>query len=522
MHQESGFIGRIAGAALSLVMFAGISAAGAADLSHQQHVLTTGDLVRSVRWADFNGDGLLDIVAMRTRLDETTRTVEKYFDLFLQTRDGFPKTPDQSVRASDRAVVYDVGNFDPATPGPDIGFISSEGVFAYSFSDGRLSDEPQRIITVRSVFTAPDRTSILSRELLRDYTGDGTAELMVPDADQWYLFKLMPVQNGAPGAHEWRIHQIFPVPLDTELSSIWEGNILFARLEFGSSRVVQLLPQLFLADFDGDRRKDLWVARDDRLLVFRATEDGNFDPAPEMWDFARFGLRELMRHGHIAPLTRFEVGDIDGDGHSDVVISKVSINDLSSLKLLSEIYVYRNRGGKFPASPDQTFHVKNFTEQPRLIDTNADGKLDLVYQEIPFSIWQAIRIKLFGRISVDYHAHHSKDGIFSDDPDECETIPFKFDLSHQGSGLLTSYLLDGDFNGDGRPDLLQSEGPGSYRICLTTANKGWASDCGRIKVPKASFFTFAVDLNGDQTDDLVVRYGGEDAHDGTVRVLLSK
>lgn len=517
-------ISGIAAAAVLAVPLAG----RASDLQYHHYEAVAGDKVRSVRWADFDGDGRLDLVTMRTRILEKDRKVEKHFDLFLQTSEGFSKAPDQSFRASDHAVVYDVGDFDPATAGPDIGYVSPEGVFSYSFADGRFAIEPRRIISVKSVFTAPDATSILSRELLRDYDGDGVAELMIPDADQWYFFKLMKsdapdglAAGQAASGREWRIRQILPVPLDTELSNIWEGNLLFARMEYGTTRITQMLPEEFLADYDGDGRKDLIIGRSDRLQVFKASENGNFSEVPEQWDFGRYGIQETMRHGHLAPLTRITVADINGDGKADVVLSKVTINDLSKIELLSEFSVFINRGGSFAASPDQIFHIPNLTEKPYLVDINGDGALDLVYQEIPFGVWQGIRIWLFGSISIKYRVHYSKNGIFSDDADQTRAIPFEFDLSHQGSGIITAFRVDEDFNGDGLPDLMQSAGPEEFEICLSTGKK-WAKNCSSVEVPQTSFFAFPVDLNGDKRADLVIRYGGEGAHDGSLRILMSR
>ncbi len=516
-------------AALALAALLPLSARAGDDYPYNQFEAVAGDKIRNVRWADFNGDGLLDLVDMRTKILEKDRKVEKYFDLFLQTREGFSKSPDQSVRISDRAVVYDVGDVDPATPGPDIGFVTSEGVFSYSFSEGRFSDEPKRIISVRSVFTAPDATSVVSRDLFRDYDGDGIDEIMIPDSDQWYFFKLMKTEaqdgiaaSATAGGREWRIRQILPVPLDTEISNIWEGNLIFARMEYGTTRLVQMLPEEFLADYDGDGKKDLIIGRHDRIQIFRAKEDGNFSDTAETWDFARYGIEEVMRHGHLAPITRIQIADINKDGKADVLLSKVTIADLSGPELLSEFSVFINRGGKFAASPDQIFHIDNFSERPYLVDANGDGALDLVYQEIPFGFWQLARIWMFGTLKINYHVHYSKNGIFSDDPDVTQKIPFDFDLSHQGSGLITAFLLDQDFNRDGLPDLFQSEGPDGYRLCLTTKEKdGWGDDCREIEVPQASFFALPVDLNGDKKMDLVIRYGGEGAHDGTLRVLLS-
>jgi len=515
-------------AVLAAVLMAG--GASARDKpAFRQIEAVAGDKIRSVKVADFNGDKRPDIVVMRTRIRESERKVEKYFDLFLQTPDGFPKAPDQSLKADDRAIVYDLGDIDPTTPGPDIAYVTSDGVFSYSFDGGRFAAEPRRILTVKSVFTAPDATTIMSRDLFRDYDGDGISELMIPDADQWYYFKLMDAaaSNGVPQAadepkgRQWRVRQIFPVPLVTELSNVWEGNLLVARLEYGTSRIVQLLPDEFLADYDGDGRKDLLIGHADRLLIFKAKADGNFAETPEIWDFARYGIEEMMRHGHLAPVARLAVGDINGDGKADVVLARISIKDLSDIELLTEFSVFLNKGGKFAASPDQVVHVDNYSEQPFLMDANGDGSLDLVYQEIPFGIWQAMRIALFSEIKIDYHVRYSKNGFFSDDNDRTVRIPFDFDLSHQGSGVLTAFTFDADFDADGIPDVLQAEGSDGYRLCTANGKKEWADECETIDVPQASFFTLPVDLNGDKKLDLIIRYAGEGAHDGTLRILLS-
>lgn len=490
-----------------------------AELSHRDFALMVEGVIRSFQAADIDGDGLEDVLVTHVVIDEANRRISRFFSLFLQTKAGFPNSPTQNWEAPADAIAYDLANFDPGTPGAELGYISSAGVFYFKFDKDRFITAPNRLLTASTIFRRPDRHGIIAFDFAQDLDGDGTEDLVLPDFDQTYVFVLGPGENGPA---EWRLSQIFAAPLRSRLSTPWENDVLFSRIEQGSARIEMWLPEIYTSDYDGNGRADVFVPFEDRLYVYRQTAEGVYEEAPVFIDFGILPLQRQMRHGHLPEITRLKISDFNGDGLGDVILSRLVARDLSSLDLLSWFYVFINKGGSYSARPDEEFTFEGFVEQPFLADYNGDGRTDIGVQRFPSGFSQFLRILLFSRVKIAYDVFYSgKDGLHTTgSPQADETLGFSFDLSNQSLSILTGFSFNGDYDGNGRLDLLQAADPDSYLFLLSTKEE-WAANETRVTLP-SSFLTFTKDLNGDDHDDVLVRYAGRGDLDSQVRILLSR
>ncbi len=508
---------RVQVAALAaLLLAAAAPPALAQEALFTSFTLPVRGIARNYLAADFNGDSLRDIVVTHIVIDEAQRRVDRYFSLFLQDAQGFPNQPTQTWEAPSDAVGVDAADFDLSTAGPELGYLSGAGVFYYKFDVDRFIPAPVRLLTVSSLFRSADPYGVIRMNFAQDLNGDGQDEILVADFDQTYLYT---ASRQGPQPH-WDLSRIFPTPLRARVSTPWENDVILARIEQNSSFIETSLPQVLVGDLDGDGRRDAFIPQGDKIFIYRQLSGGLFSDAPTIVDFGVFPLARFMRHGSIPEVTRLKFGDFNGDGLSDVAISRLRVEDLSEPSIKSTFYVYLNEDGTFPERPNEEINFDGIVEEPLIADFNGDGRDDIAVQRLPFGFWQVVRIKVFESVDLLYEVYYSNaSGAHARKPDVTRSANFAFDLKRQSLSLLAGFSLYSDFDGDGCLDLLQSADEDSYAVLLSRDGQ-WASEKTTIRAP-SSFLTFTEDLNGDLKDDVVVRYAGQGELDSTLRVLLT-
>jgi len=236
------------------------------------------------------------------------------------------------------------------------------------------------------------------------------------------------------------------------------------------------------ADFNGDGKQDLLMAGSDASLsVALSNGDGTFKTPVSL------GLPALDCYLNYAA-----TGDLNGDGHTDIVVTypgDASCGGTGSVP--SGYFVALGKG-------DGTFAAPVFTASGNelytaaLGDMNMDGNLDLILTDDPFDG--------SGNFSVSLLPGNG-DGTFS-----------------TGTAVLSddtvSQVIVGDYNQDGKPDLiLFSEGPASIAgagnvedasiVLLPGNGDGTFGDSNQLATGNFFLNGALADVNNDGIPDIV-------------------
>jgi hypothetical protein len=279
------------------------------------------------------------------------------------------------------------------------------------------------------------------------------------------------------------------------------------------------------ADIDGDGRLDLVVANGNDMLpgplqVHHALDDGSL-PAEATWS----GVATAY-HGHLA------VGDVDGDGWTDVAVAVFLGQGRFDEPGGAALYI--NDGGTLPDEPSWQSDEAFFCFSVALGDVDGDGDLDLAaavgepYYHDPGA--NRIFLNEGGSLGgaaawASEEERHSMDVAFLDaDGDGALDLAFANTFAPHtiylntgdglpatspwweapGDGFEGNTLDFGDLDGDGRTDLVVSEneqqgGAGRVRVyCGPALDLCWESE----DAPVYQSAVALADLDGDRDLDL--------------------
>lgn len=235
-------------------------------------------------------------------------------------------------------------------------------------------------------------------------------------------------------------------------------------------------------DLNGDGNLDLVTDNwgNDQVAVLFGDGKGSFNTAGTFLDVGKM------------PYQRVRVGDINGDGKSDIITTNLEGDNVTILLGDSKGGFKQSTGSPFPCG-DSPF---NFA----IGDVNKDGKPDLAIVNSPSSATRP------GKDGLTILLGNGTGGF--------KTMTG----SSFATGKIPNRVAIGDVNGDVVADIAVSSPDGNNITLFLMSSKGTVASSSTIVVGGKPKGLAIRDLNGDGKADIVITNNG----DNTATVMLSK
>jgi len=415
-------------------------------------------------FADVDGDGRAELLV----IDQETEKVLSYH----QGANGFASSPEQAIDLPPQTgwvALCDV----EAHPGLELLMSTASGLVYSRQNNGRFESERHTLIEASQMFTNIDNPILITLNTNTPGTNDvipvisaGQAVLYHRNAD--YVWSPEPPQDLDAKKATWA------------LTSFWQRNTWGMGMNPGHSLFIQ--------------------------QSFRVRPDEKSDTEPEKGAIRKL-IEDMKTTAHGSPVNQEKV-DVDGDGREDLVVWQVSGNT----DFKTDCYIFlRGADGKLPDRPTQILHGRGmpiplgneYTWLP-IADLNGDGACELVLLEFKTKVMSvggmletAISHGLDWAVTIRSFRH----GAFSSGAEA--SLPLTMILPAE---VLNGWpiCIKGDFNGDGRPDLLARRSNTQWNIYMSTADGHWfeSQPAMTFEAPARGYIVIK-DLNGDGLADII-------------------
>lgn len=474
---------------------------------------------------DLNNDGLNDCLFFHTKKN---KVISRHFSIFYQTVNGFNNKADQSFEIDPEAIIFDTADVHMKS-GKEIVFFKSTGVFYYEREDGHYNQTPKILLKTNSIFKLADKTFLEHLDFARDLNDDGIDEIMVPQFNNCVIYYRD--RNGGYG-------------LKSRLNVRMQNSIVSSK-EVSRYLVSSFVtPNIIIADYNRDQRNDIIVIQDTYLKVFFQDKQGNYSNDNSKYIDLGFEITQAysLKLRNINPEQRDRLKDragirclrdINDDGLLDIVIEKLLLGG-GNLNPKKQIHVFFGKevsgdslkGGIFNKVPDHIITNSGFQVRSWVVDLNNDRKLDIMVPVIQIGLFNIISMLLTGDINVTSFVYLMDDtGRYPKEADDVLSFTVEFDRTGR---KLPVANFDGDYNGDGRIDLLGADEDNLViHYCAGDGKINEDTDVKfPIEIPNNGRKVKPRKINADAKSDVVIIYpriqNENTRRENNVCILISK
>lgn len=461
--------------------------------------------VMGMRAADLDGDGRRDLLVV----------ADRRLLVFRAGPEGFNEWADQVLAAPAGVIVADV--WTPPSGPAQIVLLDRKGVWRWRWTGKGFPAKAKRWLKVRTPWRAPRGAPVLVRPMVRDLTGDGTDDLLVPVPGGFRIYQLPAAAAAADGA------PVLQSAIETDVAT---RVALLQQSRGGAMYSEAFHPWLWAGDADGDGDTDIVVRERNSIAVYQRDATGRLPRRPTL-TIDRDGVprESKSRFKMPGPMT---VADVTGDGVLDYV---------QAIPGDGTILVFRGHAMRRDFTrPDAVIRTPGYALGALPRDLDGDGRLDLLVATIDrIGIMGALQIFVSKEVTVNSLLYYNRGegGVtqFEGTPDDRRaiTVPLAFTNTEQGfsigSGAIVTF--DGDYDGDGRRDMLQRVGPAVLGIWRGRAARTYPEQPDqKVRIPSVENYRFVLpyvaELNGDGRSDLLLHYRDWEDQANTVVVLTTR
>jgi hypothetical protein len=466
---------------------------------------------------DLDGDGLKDLVLM----DDTNLSI-----FYQDPKRGFTREPQQTYCLEPRPCLVWAARL--GGPAESLLVMTSDGVTELCFTNRTGPPTIRQIIRqatiVPEAMDAAEGTNALYLPLSVE-TGLRRAAVAVRgDLDRaaatqaggdWPLL-LVPAADGLQvwqHRDEWRQAQV--------ISHAIEARLQPAVTDSGYNRSLGF--DLSVGDVNGDGRDDLMVRRNNgwtnTYSLYLQQTNG------------RFALEPALTYADkVEPFSWLCWADLNRDGKVDLIKS-VWLNESSFLpgvpsgKVLVSTYI-ADEHGRIPAEPQQVFRKNDWTPAVPVVDMDGDGFPDLVLGYSHIEDKEGVR-KMITSKKLDYNLrfYFYRPGLgFPKEADCQRDVVIHLDRVEMQEDLPQYFgryvKVGGDFNGDGRTDLLVRDHSDDISVYFfVSREKGFSPEPDlRFSCPEPIDEWQVADLNNDGVSALIVKLAKQKGY----RIFISQ
>jgi hypothetical protein len=418
-------------------------------------------------FVDMDGRGRCDLFV----IDQAAKTLWR----FHQRANGFTNAPDQVIPLPPQTAWVAVCDVD-ASPGLELLMSTATGLVYSRQKDGQFEAERHSLMEASQVFTNGDFPILTS--LATNPAGTGVL-IPVIAAGQTVLY------------HRNRAYEWSPEPARPLDAQPADWSVVPAPWRMGSSPAHSLhVTQSFLAKPDRDQGTE---PENEAIRKFLADLKDN----PASWP------------PHTCRM------DVNGDGREDLVVWQLT----GKMDIKTDIYVFlRGADEKLPERPTQILHchglpipigstgvfrARRFFPPP-VQDLQGDGHSELVLLEFKTQItsWSGIiETALTHGLDWALTIRSFAQGGFSGSPDASVLV-----TAILPAEILTEWpiFIYGDFNGDGRPDLVVRRSDTQWNIFFSTDDGHWFAPQPALTFDTPGHGNLEIkDLNGKGRADVI-------------------
>ncbi len=466
---------------------------------------------------DLDGDGNKDLLIIMGR--------EIRLHFFSVKDGGFRPEPDQRFKLDPRAILFDVGDLD-GDGKKEIVLLREDGVFAHRLDvvDGRpfYALKLEKLIACETLLRRASDDEARRKEFVKDVDGDGRADILVAEREGFAVHR---GKKGPPGGKlEFEPRAILPTP---PVSMIDTGDDKLSS----SLLATYWIANPTIADWDADGRSEIVLAQEGDLAVFKPGLDGTIPRAPvlrqEIPGTKSFSL-DAERPFELDFTMPLILRDLNHDGRVDAALTHVGQGT-------TRIFMNSATPAEAFKIPTKVVRAKGITFIAFFADLNGDGLDDMILPRMDkIGIWSILKVVVTRSVPVEAQFFYQrKEGSpFPDEPDYTRQFEIPVALHSKGEGLDVGTTLiasvDGDFDGDGKKDLLYRTGPRKLSIFPGLGDRRGIAETAstELEIRNSDDYRFVLptveDVNGDGLSDIVLRYFSWDRKDDRLVTFLSR